>query len=270
MSNLLNISVSTESNIENLVILICNLLIGGNFQVIHSFSDSGGLNNHRFHDMECLNQVPWIRSDINPNATYWNDLQRNHHVLELTFLDSRAIERSARLQKHSNHHRLFILVTANNDSKLISEMATLEMTSTQGSLLLIHDTMNGNTKVYSVMQPMDPNPIYIQSDSGLGQPIILYEKTFGKFDKMWLTGVEFQNDVQCLSYNVGKGMLIDRLNQLLTNLFYSRMNFDFVRETQWRCNRPATPSHQSYVRHVMPSIYKEFSFSSEPVNQLIV
>lgn len=214
MSDLLNISVSTASNIENVLILICNLLIGGKFQVVHSFSDSGGLNNHRFNEMECLNQVPWIRSDINSKATDWNDRQCNDCVLELIFLDSRAIERSTHLQKHSNHHRLFILATnttANNDSKLISEMAALEMTSTQGSLLLIHDTINGNTKVYFVMKLMNSNPIYIQSDSVSDRPIILYEKTFGKFDKMWLTGVEFQNDANCQPFNAIKGLFFDRL-----------------------------------------------------------
>lgn len=263
----LNISIAKPTNFESLTILICHLLIGGNFRVAHVFNDPNWADCPSVNAFWCADKVLWQKSDISLARNQDNHTS-GYKTLEMIFLYSP--ESVQHVQKHSRNYRYFIFIK-NNASSMdpIENFIEYEMSSTaKESLILIYYTHNESTAVY-LPQTIRMDPVYIQNRGltpAASKSNVIYRKITGEMDKLWMIGVSYPNDNKCLTYKVYRTKIFMFVSKLFANFFYDRLNMDFVQHTQFRCAH--AKKDIANVRHKFSTIYRELSKQTVPLDNV--
>lgn len=261
----LNISITKPINFESLTILICHLLIGGEFRVAHMFNDPNWTDSPSVSGFWCADKVLWQESDINSSSEIQNNRILNYKTLELIFLHSpKSVQH---VQEYSQNYRIFICIKNDTSSMdLIKTLTEYKRSSAEEFQLLIYHIKNESTAVY-LPQSMKMDPIYIQNP-GLKPTAtksrVIYRKLTAEIDKMWLTGASYPSDNKCLPYKVYRTKLFMFISKLFANFFYDRLKMDFVQHTQFRC--PDAKKNVVNVRHEFSTVYRELSKQSIPLD----
>lgn len=262
-----NFSISNASNFGSLVTLICHLIIGGNFRVAQLTYDVDVIDNSILHELNCLNEIVWLSSDIHSPAPLRNYQTESDHTIQLIFLNFNLSQNWMHLEHHGIFHRLFIFIadTATQFyTKRTFEFCKNKIVSAQGSLLLIHDCNTDETKVQLFTQQSDESPIHVQNRDSLGVAMHLFQQLFGASEEMWLIGAETGVGFDCQPPEIARRIPIMITQKLLANLYFSKMNLDFIRHTIFKCGDSKAWSSLSFVRHAHRAIYNEFSSQTEP------
>lgn len=257
-----NSFISSSTNFGSLTTLICHLIIGGNFQVAHLFYDSTSLHGRLVNEIACLDEVSWIGIDVNSGTPEWYYQDRKDQTIQLIFPNLNAVENFTNLENFTVYYRAFIFLldkVTKSKMELIFDYGDNIISSTQGSLLLIHDIYNRHTEIRLFTQKADEDPIHIQKESTGGESVVIFKKTYDTFDRMWLLGANYP------SGNDGKfGSNRDLfLWNVVTSRYFAYMNLDFISRTTYNNKNSNEWFSREFVRHIPQSIYAEFSHEYE-------
>lgn len=264
--SLTNITVSNPTNFASLAALICHLIIGGQFQVVHLFYDSSTLDRYLITEIGCLHQVSWIGVDVNSNVSKWYYQDRKERTIQLIFpnLNTSNPSHISKIENFTVYHRLFIFIlddSTNRSLERILEYGKNEIISTQGSLLILYDREKQKSEVRLFTQPISESSLHIQDIDSVDESQFVFNKLFNIFDKMWLLGVQFTIGAD------GKrapNRVIFIVN-VLVNTFFTQMNMDFISRVTYNKKKISERFSRQLVRHIPQPIYDEFSFDSEPL-----
>lgn len=265
-----NVSIPTAPNLGSLTNLMCHLLIGGNFQFVQFLYDSKVFDSQLIDKIKCLNGTPWMGVDINSEIQQWNFQSRKEESIQLIFPSLEALDKFTQLEKDAIYHRLFVFTLDSatvSDLSKVFEFGKKNIISSQGSLFLIHDNFSQETKVYLTTQNSNESPIHIQKNDIVNDPVILFDKLFKRFYRMWILGVETPIGFDCQPADAAKRIPVMIVPRFLANLYFTKMKLDFIEETVYKCGESKLLHAHAYVCPAVQATYNEFSSGNAPLSQ---
>lgn len=255
--------ILNSPNFQKLAILICNLFIGGQFQLAFIRFDSNSLNYRFLREINsnCPNDVTLIIINRN-EIPQWNLNYTRDQILEINFLSQLPRQEVESSERYSAYYRLFIFNSHNEQNVRMKEYNGSTFNPGTNSMVLFHDTGNDETKARLLNDDFTLFGRSIEWKNESSSSESVFEMSFGereKFRKLGVHRVIFSCD--------GKRPEILGTNNLwnyLCNFYFTQMNMLFIESGPSWCGLERIGSGYLY-RHIRKPIYDDLSWDGEQI-----
>lgn len=252
-------------NFQNLTILICHLLMGGEFQTVQILHGSIALNHHLLHDIGngCLNEISWMAIDLTQSEIpKWNDIMKPNQYIQLIFIDSDVQCEVHQLSKLPPiYYRLFVF-HPNGDRTFIPKISNkTKLDSDSNSVSLIYDA-DRKIKAYLLHDDLTAfhQEINLKDLNKFMTSIQVFDQVFGEREKMRKLGIYYL-EWECTISGFENTYLPRYLHSFYKHIF-TQLKMDFLQLAERTCG----PENTAYLRPVSNPIYDELDWDLEPIN----